>query len=153
MTETRQDATLDQMLESGRQALATGDRAAAHEIWRTAAVAHPYDERVWLVLLQVLDRTDDRQVCLENIIAINPVNTDARRQLRVLKRDRRLKLEKLEARRTATVESLPKRARKKSASVLRRAITMGIGLGLLAVFLGVLVSIVVYGILLPTGWL
>ena len=151
MAETQQQATLDQMLESGRQALATGDRAAAHEIWRTAAVAHPYDERVWLLLLEVLDRTDYWQVCLENIIAINPVNTDARRQLRVLKRDRRLKLEKMETRRTATVKPLPKRARKKGGSVLRRALALGIGLGLLAVFLGVLVSIVVYGILLPTG--
>ena len=146
MDNTQQDATLDQMLESGRQALAAGDRAAAHEIWRTAAVAHPYDERVWLALLQVLTRTDDRQVCLENIIAINPMNTDARRQLRVLKRERRLKQE---AQRTATVKALPKPPSAKRESVLTRAIVLGIAVGLVAVILGIAFSVVFYGGVLP----
>jgi hypothetical protein len=104
---------------------------------------------VWLALLQVLDRTDDRQVCLENIIAINPVNTDARRQLRILRRGRRMKRE---ARRTATVKALPKRPRK-SEAVLIRAIGIGIGIGLLAVILGIAVSVVFYGglLTLPTA--
>lgn len=151
MDETRQVETLEQMLESGRQALTAGDRTAAHEIWRTAAVAHPYDERVWVALLQVLDRVDDQQVCLENIIAINPVNTDARRQLRVLKRDRRLRLEKLEEQHSAKVKPLPEHPAKTRKSMLTRAIVVGIGLGLLAVLLGVVISIVVYGWLVPTG--
>ena len=94
------DSSLEDLLEAGKQAFAAGDRRAAHELWRTAAVANPYDERVWASLLQVLRREDDRQVCLENIISINPLNTDARRQLRGLKRKRRLREE---ARNTATI--------------------------------------------------
>ena len=70
------------LTEAGRQALAAGERRAAHNLWRQAAVTNPYDERVWSSLLDVLTRDDDREVCLENIIAINPLNTEARRQLR-----------------------------------------------------------------------
>ena len=39
-----------------------------------------------LALLEVLEDEEDRKVCLKNIIAINPLNTEARRQLRLLMR-------------------------------------------------------------------
>jgi len=134
------DSSLEDLLEAGKQAFAAGDRRAAHELWRTAAVANPYDERVWASLLQVLRREDDRQVCLENIISINPLNTDARRQLRGLKRKRRLREE---ARNTATIDSLPKRP-PTGRQMLARAILAGIGIGVVAVLLGVAASAVVY---------
>jgi hypothetical protein len=136
------DASLEQLLEAGKQAFDAGDRRTAHELWRSAAVANPYDERVWLSLLQVLKRPDDREVCLENIISINPLNTDARRQLRRLKRERRLREEAS----TVTVERLPKPKRERT---LLRAVMKGIGIGLLALVIGVGVSILVYGGILP----
>ncbi len=83
------DANLGDLLEAGDEALALGEARAAHDIWRVAAVANPYDERVWLALLQVLEDEEDRKVCLKNIIAINPLNTEARRQLRLLMRSER----------------------------------------------------------------
>ena len=78
----RRDASLEDLLEAGKQALAAGDRAIAHELYRAAAVINPYEVRVWVSLLDVLTRDDDREVCLQNIIAIDPLNPDARRQLR-----------------------------------------------------------------------
>lgn len=138
------DAGLEQLLEAGKQALDAGDRRTAHELWRSAAVANPYDERVWVSLLQVLKRPDDREVCLENIISINPLNTDARRQLRALKRDRRLR----EEARTVTVERLPRRSSRSDPALLR-AILRGIGIGLLALAIGVVASILVYSGIIP----
>ena len=70
------------LMKAGSQALAAGDRQTAHERWRAAAIIDPYNEKVWLALLRVLDTDEDRRVCLENIIAINPMNVQARRQLR-----------------------------------------------------------------------
>jgi hypothetical protein len=85
----RRENSLEDLLAAGREAFNSGDRNAAHELWRMAAVANPYDERVWAALLEVLTSDDDREVCLENIIAINPLNPDARRQLRAIKRTQR----------------------------------------------------------------
>ena len=71
----------DELMQAGDQALAAGNRRAAHDRWREAATIDPYDEQVWLSLLRVLDDEEDRRVCLENIIAINPMNVQARRLL------------------------------------------------------------------------
>jgi hypothetical protein len=91
--QARRDTSLEELLTAGRDAFRSGDKDSAHEIWRMAAVANPYDERVWAALMEVLTRDDDREVCLENIIAINPLNPDARRQLRAIRRGQRLKEE------------------------------------------------------------
>lgn len=77
---------VDTLLRRGRTALQRGNRRRAHALWREAATVDPYDERVWQALLTVVETPDDRRVCLENILAINPLNTEARRQLRALSR-------------------------------------------------------------------
>jgi hypothetical protein len=76
------NARVDWLLGLGEAALRRGDAGKAHRIWREAARLAPYEERVWLALLRVLERDDDRRVCLENIVAINPLNDEARRLLR-----------------------------------------------------------------------
>lgn len=155
------NSSLDDLLEAGQEAYGEGDRDEAHNLWRAAAVANPYDERVWVSLLEVLTYEEDREVCLENIIAINPLNPDARRELRALKRDRRLRAEAATGdvvvapaptKRAAKVKSSPKtRARPKrerqqrQQGILIRAILTGILIGLFAVVLGIIASIVVYG--------
>src|SRR5262245_26005356 len=70
------------LMEGGRLAYTQGNRRRAHDLWREAATIDPYSEQVWLALLDVLDSDDDRIVCLQNIVAINPMNIQARRQLR-----------------------------------------------------------------------
>jgi hypothetical protein len=189
--QTRRVNTLEDLLAAGREAYSQGDKHAAHELWRMAAVANPYDERVWTALMDVLTRDDDREVCLENIIAINPLNPDARRQLRAIKRSqqedttlsaaelesasrRQFRAQKREerlkaeaeaadepfippARKTQTVRSIaseevteftfddveeeaPPRQRSALRSVVR-----GVEIGLLAVLVALIASVVAYG--------
>ncbi len=142
----RRNASLDDLLEAGKQALAGGDRRLAHELYRAAAVINPYEPRVWLALLAVLTREDDREVCLQNIIATDPMNPDARRQLRGLRRERRMR----ETAQAATVTKLRTQKPKKNRVVVR-SLLAGVGIGLLAVVLGVIASIVVYGGILARG--
>ena len=71
-----------ELMQAGQKAYAQGNRRLAHDYWREAATVDPYMEEVWLALYRVLDNDDDRIVCLENIIAIDPMNVQARRRLR-----------------------------------------------------------------------
>lgn len=73
----------EELMQAGRVAYKEGKRQLAHDYWREAATVDPYNEQVWLSLYRVLEKDEDRIVCLENIIAINPMNVQARRRLRV----------------------------------------------------------------------
>jgi hypothetical protein len=156
---TRRNKALESLLEAGKKALIVGDQRAAHDYWRMAAVTSPYEERVWVALMDVLTDEEDREVCLENIIAINPLNPEARRQLRAVRRAQRPIDEDDQA---ATIPApLPARAAFVPSAVLSEAprprrsvsvaILIGIGIGVGAVLLAVIVSIVVYGGLIITG--
>ncbi|NDJ59804.1 MAG: hypothetical protein GYB67_01695 [Chloroflexi bacterium] len=76
---------VDALLNEGQRAFRLGHQRRAHTLWRRAASLAPYDERIWQALLQVLTDDADRRVCLENIVAINPLNSEARQQLRALR--------------------------------------------------------------------
>ena len=82
------DSTFDQhfakLMGAGKRAYAVGNRSLAHRIWRRAAMLRPYDEQVWLALLKVVESSEDRRVCLENIVAINPSNLEIRDRLALL---------------------------------------------------------------------
>jgi hypothetical protein len=151
------DSSLESLLDAGKRALSAGNRRAAHEYWRMAAVSHPYEERVWLALMDVITEEDDREVCLENIIAINPLNPDARRQLRALRSAQPPEP-------AATPDPTPEpavqppaqaakiikplaetRESKRVKRSLTASIVVGIGVGVLAVVLGVVFSILLYG--------
>ena len=69
-------------MQAGRDAYKQGKRRLAHDHWHEAATVDPYNEQVWLSLFRVLETDEDRIACLENIIAINPMNVQARRRLR-----------------------------------------------------------------------
>ena len=159
------DASVEDLLQAGQAAFDGGDRSSAHELWRAAAVADPYDERVWLAMLKVLTGDEDREVCLENIIAINPLNTESRRELRAIRRKRRTLEEKQAA--VTDAASATSRARVKKTSAkktstttivaprqtpapkprrsLGRTLMRGLAFGLVGILIGVVASIVVYG--------
>jgi hypothetical protein len=131
---------VDELLQEGKRAFDEGHPHLAHDLWREAASLDPYDERVWIALLRVLNTREDKRVCLENILAINPLNAKARRQLRAFQTSvERADAEK-ERRRTQAEQE-----RKKNRRALRRALVMGIGAGLAGVIIGVIFSIIVYG--------
>jgi len=74
---------VQELMRAGRVALAKGDRQRAHYLWRQAATLDPQNEHIWLSLLNVVENTKDRRTCLQNIVAINPANAQARQQLQV----------------------------------------------------------------------
>jgi len=78
----QRNAKVDMLLSAGDHAYEAGDHYLAHEYWREAVSLDPYNENIWLALFKVLESEDDRIVCLENVIAINPLNVEARRRLR-----------------------------------------------------------------------
>lgn len=128
---------MESLLRAGREAFDTGDAGRAHDLWREAAILDPYDERTWLQLLEVLQTPEDRIVCLQNILSINPLNTNARRQLRAYEdREKRI-IER------TRVEKVIKVQRRRT---FRGALLAGIAIGLLALLLGIFASVMVYGV-------
>jgi len=71
------------LLSAGREAFAKGQDAQAHTLWRQAAALHPENEAIWVELLSVVKSVEDRRVCLENILTINPRNTQAKNELQI----------------------------------------------------------------------
>ena len=69
------------MMRLGPACSVQGARKQAHRYWRRAALIEPGNETVWLSLLNVVETEEDRRVCLENIVAINPHNKEALAQL------------------------------------------------------------------------
>lgn len=75
-----------ELLNAGRSAAVAGQTQYAHDLLRHAALLNPEDENVWWVLLEVVDDPEDKRVCLENILTINPESESARRRLNDLNR-------------------------------------------------------------------
>ncbi|MBL8119297.1 MAG: hypothetical protein J0L63_05535 [Anaerolineae bacterium] len=129
----------DELMQAGRSAHAMGNEKEAHEYWKEAARLNPYDEQVWLALLSVITSDSDRLVCLQNVIQINPMNVQARRQLN-----------KLEARRERAAQYRSekkveqKSSKRRRRSVLFRSLALGVLIGLAGVVFGVVLSILVY---------
>jgi hypothetical protein len=138
----RMNASVDfeRLMREGRIALDQGDRNLAHELWREAALLDPYNEQVWLSLLDVLDSLEDRRVCLENIVEINPLNAQARRMLRAYEA-RQQRRSKLKQERKSQLATLKKQRRR----LVVRALFLGLLLGLSGIFFAVVLSILIYG--------
>ncbi len=166
----------DELMQAGNQALDAGDRRAAHDRWREAATIDPYSELVWTSLLRVLDDDEDRRVCLENIIAINPMNVQARRLMHRQSPDATTATLPVPAQATesatqpkrpdaarprtktstqsrAAVKQKPTqkqkakqaKAKQRPQRSIGRLLLMVIGALVIAVLLGLLVSVVVFG--------
>ncbi len=79
---------VEQLLREGIAAAKAGQRERACEIL-TRVVAH--DEKnisAWLWLSGVVDSLEDREICLENVLSLDPENDAARRGLAVLRKQR-----------------------------------------------------------------
>ncbi|HYO87879.1 MAG TPA: hypothetical protein VER79_04480 [Candidatus Limnocylindrales bacterium] len=143
----QQSDRIEDLLKAGRKAAKAGDRALANARYRKAAELSPYDERVWLALLDVVTEDDDRRVCLDNIVRINPGNAKAARQLQALQPPD----PQAEAEQRFTKQEQQAKGRRRRL----RAFRSGLGLGLLAGFVGTLIglvlSIFIYGFGLSGG--
>ena len=72
------------LFKAGQEAARAGDNARAHELFRQAIEIDPYHEQIWLWLASVVETDEDRRVCFENVLELNPTNPTARRQLQKL---------------------------------------------------------------------
>ncbi len=113
------------LMQAGQTAYEHGDWKRAHQMWRYAASIDPFNEKVWIALLQVVGTDEDRRACLENILAINPDNRQAKKQLAQLQHDGRRFAMPPPARSTKII--MP--------NLLRRAIDAGIIAAILALLL------------------
>lgn len=127
------------LLQAGRSALTIGNRQQAHDLWKKAAQMNPHSEQIWLALLEVIDNDEDRRVCLENILQINSMNVQARRELNKLDaRDERRQQYLAEQ-----VETLSAQLQRRRY-VLMRAVFLGLAIGLSGVLFGVVLSVLIY---------
>lgn len=135
-----QGTTFADLMQAGRVAYKAGKRRMAHDLWREAANIDPYNEQVWQALLEVIESDKDKRVCLQNILAINPLNVQARRQLNKLD----ARVERVAQHQAEEAERTLGRRRIRRL-LLRRAVVLGVAIGLSGIFFGILASILLYG--------
>ena len=89
-----QPSTTDKNIEKARALLQQGYVAynnweihKARLLWRKAAVIDPANEEIWLALFSITQDDDDRKVCLQNILILNPDNQEAETQLRLIENE------------------------------------------------------------------
>lgn len=76
------------MLQRAIAALKAGRKAEARRLLEAILVIDERHEQAWLWLSGAVDNDEERIVCLENVLAINPANLRARQGLAVLKDSR-----------------------------------------------------------------
>ena len=68
-------------LRAGITAVKKGDRMQGRELLQKVVAADERNEQAWLWLSGAVDSAEERQVCLENVLTINPDNTLAQKGL------------------------------------------------------------------------
>lgn len=68
---------IDVLVEEGIAAFKEGQRVKAQELLTQAVELNERNEKAWLWLSGAVDADEDRRVCLENVLAINPDNAAA----------------------------------------------------------------------------
>jgi hypothetical protein len=71
-------------LADGRNAIDQGNLQQARLIFEAILQENPRSEEAWLGLAEVLTETEDKRICLENVLKINKNNRAAREALRSL---------------------------------------------------------------------
>ncbi len=72
-------------LEDAVQAIRMGDKEEGRQILEEILEADESNEEVWLWLSSVVDTDEDREICLENVLALNPDNAVADKGLEALR--------------------------------------------------------------------
>ena len=74
-------STLDEAI----QVIRAGNREEGRRLLEEILESNENDEQVWLWLTSVVDDDEDREVCLENVLALNPDNVIAQKGLEALR--------------------------------------------------------------------
>ncbi len=78
---------IDSRLKEGIAALKAGDKAKARALLMAVLEENERHEQAWLWLSGAVDSVEERQICLENVLTINPHNEQAKRGLLKLQTD------------------------------------------------------------------
>ena len=70
-----------QLLREGVEAARAGDKAAARDLFEQVTELDESNEQAWFRLAAVVESDEERRVCLENVLHINPDNERARQIL------------------------------------------------------------------------
>jgi hypothetical protein len=73
------------MLNKAIMAAKAGRKAEARQLLEAVLDTDERNERAWLWLSGVVDNDEERTICLENVLSINPDNQAARRGLAMLR--------------------------------------------------------------------
>ena len=80
--------TAEELLRAGVTAAKAGDIERASKILAQVVQANPNSELGWLWLGLCRTVPEQREYCLRRVLAINPQNTEARRQMGLLHQPR-----------------------------------------------------------------
>ncbi len=72
---------INSLLNEGIAAARSGQAARARDLLMQAVEADETNESAWLWLSSVVENLEDRQVCLENVLALNPNSVAAQKGL------------------------------------------------------------------------
>lgn len=78
------DAEVGRLLEAGKNSARNGDTAAARSYLTQVVERDPHNEQAWMWLSGVATEPEEQQICLENVLVINPYNAKARQGLEFL---------------------------------------------------------------------
>jgi len=74
-------ADIEQQLRQAAQALRAGRKDDARALLMAIVDQQEHNERAWLYLSAAVDTLEEQQICLENVLTINPTNDKARQGL------------------------------------------------------------------------
>lgn len=84
MSMNTMDAEVARLLEAGKNSARNGDTVSARSYLTQVVERDPHNEQAWLWLSGVATEPEEQQICLENVLVINPYNTRARQGLEFL---------------------------------------------------------------------
>jgi Tol biopolymer transport system component len=76
-----ENRSVDALLLQGIKEARDGNNAEARALFEQVLQADNQNERAWYFLSRVVDSEDEKRVCLENVLLLNPENEDAQRDL------------------------------------------------------------------------
>lgn len=76
-----QEDRIKQLMREGIEAARAGDKAEARDKFEQVTELDEKNERAWFYLAQVVEADEEKRVCLENVLVINPDNEKARQQM------------------------------------------------------------------------
>ncbi len=78
----------NQLLRQGIAAVRSGERESAHDLLGRAVECDPDNPSAWLWLSGVVDDLDERELCLENVLALDPQNAAAHKGLAQVRQEK-----------------------------------------------------------------